>query len=280
MQFMRLLLKKDTYFIVLCPGPSDEVRQLKNSVPFIEYPFVAGDQAMAIGSQLKLVMSETELWPAILSVQKGTLAAEVVSIGRRPGSYNQQPFLKRVILERCRMEMRGINISEETHLLIDQLKRRIAKCSNNTLVVSSSSSLPMATNAPTDSFHQLPAEVLERILSCLPDTKSLIRVSGVSRKLYITSCQVMILRLRQSLQTLRGALPQSDEYVLADAEEAVNDSLDRWQEDTEGIGIRELERRVEQLERQVTSASKWTRRWSVRRPREFASRYTLQASRT
>lgn len=273
---MRLLLKKDAYFVILCPGSCAEVRQLQTSIPFTDYPFIAGDQVMTLGAELKLIMSDTELWPAILTVQKETLATEILTIGRRPGSYYQQPLLKRFIIERCRMEMRGINISEETQLLIDQLKRRIAKCNNKTLVLSSLSlSPPATTNTHTDLFHQLPVEVLEKILSCLPDTKSLIRVSGVSRRLYITSCHVMILRLRQSMQKLRGALPQSDESVLVEVDEAVNDCLDRWKEDPEGIGIRELERRVEHLERQVTSASKWTRRWSVRRPREFAPRNTL-----
>lgn len=247
---------------------------MQRQIPFMDYPFIAGDQAMTLGRALKLTMSDTELWPATLEVAPSSLATQPIYIGRAPGHYNHQHLLKRLIVERCRLEMRGIEVMTEARNLVDQLNRRLAKCRDRVLVFLSTSDQAnyssSSDNHRSDSDRKsfdLPTEVLELILSFIPDTRSLVQLSRASRSYYVAICQVLINRLRTNTQRLRGALPQKEGEMVLDENEAACHGLDRWQEHPEGIGYRDLERRVRELKLLVTDVSKWTRHWKPRRIR-------------
>lgn len=277
------MLKKDAYYIVVCPGPKQDVADIQRKIPF-PYPFIAGDQAMALGDALKLRMSDTELWPAVLEIFKDSLMTERVSVGRAPGSYYQHDLLKTLMFERCRLEMRGVEAIAEARNLIDLLRRRInnfcqgrlgndARSRSLKLALSEPASPiplqedqppPSRENRPLSPWQTLPPEVIELVVSCAPTTQGLVRMARISRAFYIAAIQVLMERLRAGTATLRGALPQKDGQVISDEDEAVSYHLDRWHEDPEGVGYRHLARRVETLKRLVNEVSRWSRHWNQR----------------
>ncbi|KAI9474870.1 hypothetical protein BDB00DRAFT_934191 [Zychaea mexicana] len=310
-KFFRLLLKRDAYFIVLCPGDEDQVAQIQQQTPFMHYPFIAGEQALLLGQSLKISMSDSELWPAILEVEPGTLATKPISIGRGPGQYYHMRLLQKLFIERCRLEMQGIEAMAEAWNLIDQQKRRIVKCREKKLAGYNLSLLPQlpppspptpppqpllrksterppsekggddteadGATAPCRPLHDvLPPEVLDIVLSFTPDTRALVKAARTSRIFYMTSCNVIIARLRESIQRVQLALPKKDGHALADEDETVSMGLNRWHQDPEGIGYRELQRRMSALKAIVADVSKWTRHWSPRKirrtpPRSFGT---------
>ena len=63
-------MTKDAYFIVLCPGEKDDIAAIQRGTGFTRYPFVDPEQVMMLGTELKLMMSEHQLWPAIMEVDE------------------------------------------------------------------------------------------------------------------------------------------------------------------------------------------------------------------
>ncbi|KAI9264355.1 hypothetical protein BDA99DRAFT_537066 [Phascolomyces articulosus] len=306
-KFFRLLLKRDAYFIVICPGDEEAVADIQKETPFMQYPFIGGEQAEMLGQSLKINMSETELWPATLEVEQGTLATKPISIGRAPGQYQHMRLLQKLFIERCRLEMQGIEAMAEAWNLIDQQKRRIVKCREKKLAgYNLSLSLPRKqeetpsllteTEKPTEEkdhdedeaidvfskcrpLHDvLPHEVLDLVMSFTADTRALVKAARTSRTFYLTACNVIIAWLRESIQQVQCALPKKDGQALADEDETVSIGLNRWHQDPNGIGYRELERRVSALKAIVADVSKWTRHWSPRKLRRTPPRSSFVSS--
>ncbi|KAI8145873.1 hypothetical protein BJV82DRAFT_576871 [Fennellomyces sp. T-0311] len=280
-KFFRLLLKRDAYFIVICPGSEEAVAQIQQDTPFMQYPFIGGEQAMSLGHSLKLNMSDTELWPAMLEVEPNNLAASLISFGRGPGEYDQNRLFKKLFIERCHMEIRGMEAMAEARSLIEQTKRRIVKCRDKKLAGYNLSLLPRQPppqppkeEEPSNEsrpFHDvLPPEILDIVLSFTPDTRSLVKLARTSRLFYMTSCNVIIQRLKDKTLLVQNALPKKDGQVLEIEDEALSIGLNRWHDDSEGVGYRDLERRVVALKAINTDVTKWTRQWSRRTPpRQF-----------
>ncbi|ORZ23353.1 hypothetical protein BCR42DRAFT_487339 [Absidia repens] len=333
-KFFRLLLQKDAYFIVLCPGADDQVAQIQNKTNF-NYPFIASEQAISLGKALKMNMSDDELWPATMEVTKDTLDVTPIYIGRSAGHYYHQYLLKLLVRERGRCEMKGVIAMREAYDTVDRLKRKIIKCEKKSMAtwiltlsstktkknaapslatsptspsptVSSTSSLTSTTNSstvvvsqastntnattpthispspslssvntsttttttdsPTKSTNHLPPELLELALSFIDNTSTLVSITRVSRLYFITVCNILVKRLRSKMETLRLALPQGDNgECLVDETDVFNKFVNRWGESDQGIGYRDLERRVIDLVQLVDDIGKWTRCWSPRR---------------
>ncbi|CAO3657096.1 unnamed protein product [Mucor hiemalis] len=155
-KYFRLLLKYDAYFIILCPGTNAQVEEIQRSTPFLDYPFIAGEQASMLARALKVQLSEEEFMPAILEVSQGTLAVNPIYIGRGPGNYFHQYLLKKLIDDRSKLETKGILCIRDINEMINQLKRKIKKCQNGELALATLSwstkplSSPNSTNS-TDS---------------------------------------------------------------------------------------------------------------------------------
>ncbi|CAO3591266.1 unnamed protein product [Absidia cylindrospora] len=330
-KFFRLLLQKDAYFIVLCPGPDDQVAQIQNKTNF-NYPFVAGEQAISLGKALKMNMSDDELWPATMEVTKDTLDVTPIYIGRSAGHYYHQYLLKLLVRERGRCEMKGVIAMREAYDTVDRLKRKIIKCEKKSMAtwiltlsstktkknapslatsptspsptISSTSSLTSATivvsqapsntnatsptpispsslspsssvdtaattatmDSSTKSTNHLPPELLELALSFLDDTSALVSITRVSRLYFITVCNILVKRLRSKMEKLLLALPQGDNgECLVDETDVFSKFVNRWGESDQGVGYRDLERRVIDLVQLVDDIGKWTRCWSPRR---------------
>lgn len=271
----------------MCPGTDDQIAQIQIKSDF-QYPFIAGNQVMELGKVLKLNMSDNELWPTIMKVTKDSLDVYPVYIGRSPGQYHHRELLELLIRERNNCEKEGFKAISNAYQRISQLKRRIIKCETNTLIsktlsftktlnngtnISSSSSSPSlstslssSTNNNNDGHHfrygQLPPELLDLVLSNITDIKTLVRLSRTSRSYYISVCNSLILKLRASIHHVQNALPEGcdDAYnVLTDT------ALNRWKENNEGIGYRELETRVSHLSNLLDDIGLWTTLWTTRK---------------
>lgn len=95
--------------------------------------------------------------PAILEVSKGTLSVDPIYIGRGPGHYFHHYLLKRLIEERCKMEMKGIIYLTDMSEIINQLKRKITKCQDGKMA---SPSLNSWKNGLNIDKSPLPARLL------------------------------------------------------------------------------------------------------------------------
>ena len=79
---------------------------------------------------------------------------------------------------------------------------------------------------------------------------------------------------------VQNALPKKEGHALAVDDETISMGLDRWHQDPEGIGYRELERRVSSLRAIVADVDKWTRHWSPRKTRRTPPRSPFASSPT
>ena len=167
-------------------------------------------------------------------------------------------------------------VLRNAHNLVDQLKRKVGKCQEKKLatwILTLTSHLDdLASSTPDGSLSDepetqyFPPEILNLILSFASDTSSLVKIARTSRLFYITVCHVLLARLRRGMSILRSALPQKGgDVTLEDEMEVVSIELDRWVEHEDGVGYRELERRVQTLKDLVADINKWTRQWTPRK---------------
>ncbi|KAI7861516.1 hypothetical protein BDF14DRAFT_1746812 [Spinellus fusiger] len=275
-RFFRFLLERDAYFIVLCPGPCEEVAKMQRDAHFEQYPFIGGDQANKLGECLNLGLKE-DLGSAIMKVSRHSLYVDYVCGGIREGHYTQDLLLKRLLSERVRWEMKGCHLLKEAHRCVDRLKRRIVKCENKKMVVG----VPMPLLFPVDcpltpeptrlqpTFAScLPLEILELILSMTSSTVDLVRMSRTSQQFYMTVCHILSSRIRHQMDIVLNALPVKNEQVISDEMEAMNPGVNRWTECEQGISYRELQSRIETMSQLLNDVCSWTRHWIPRSPRQ------------
>jgi hypothetical protein len=127
------LLKKDAYFIIICPGTNSEVAEIQQTTPFLDYSFIAGDQALEIAKALELHYSDSEIKPAILEVSMDTLIVQLICGDRGPGRYYHRQLLSRLIELRREREITGILCLREGQEVIGKMKRKITKCQQGKL---------------------------------------------------------------------------------------------------------------------------------------------------
>ncbi|CAG8452488.1 8535_t:CDS:2 [Dentiscutata erythropus] len=88
-------LPTDAYFIIVCPGPADEVRRIQELCNFSKYsyPFIV-DENLSLASQIELRMSRTEIMPFIGHIYPETRMVFPINWGRGPGIYGHDKLLK------------------------------------------------------------------------------------------------------------------------------------------------------------------------------------------
>ncbi|KAI8981065.1 hypothetical protein BDB01DRAFT_795194 [Pilobolus umbonatus] len=281
-KFFRLLLKQDAYFIVICPGSNARVTMLQENVPFNDYPFIGGDQAIAIAKALKIYISQDELMPALWDISS-TLSVDSIYIGRGPDQYFHRFLLERLMRERYDWELRGITSIKEGHHIISQLKRKQLKCQQGNLVTSISFIQPTKTEEVDPIYRSgcqsildhLPIEMIEYIFSYLSDIHSLVKPARTCRLFYSVICNVLVSRIRNQISHLILALPQNKGNFMFDKSELVDENLDRWRGAEEGIPYRELQRRVIALQNLLMETGEWTKQWSPRRMRILSRMNTI-----
>ncbi|KAI8339423.1 hypothetical protein BC941DRAFT_420448 [Chlamydoabsidia padenii] len=272
-KFFRLILLQDAYFVVLCPGEPAEVADIQYKTHF-QYPFIAGDQALSLGKALKMNMSDQDLWPATMEVTKDDLDVSPIYIGRGPGNYYHKYLLKLLVRERGKCEMKGVLAMREAYDTLDRLKRKIIKCEQKSLatwILTTTTRIKPQVNSTdittsSSSSPSLPPELLEHILSFIEDTAPLVSITRVSRLYFITVCNILIHRLRTRMERLRRALPLGDDgQCLTEETDVFNKFVNRWGDNGQGVGFRDLEQRLDDLLVLVIDIGKWTRCWSPRR---------------
>ncbi|KAI8368493.1 hypothetical protein BD560DRAFT_398860 [Blakeslea trispora] len=277
-KFFRLLLKYDTYFIILCPGTNSEVREVQHRTPFLDYPFVSTEGgANTLVKALKVQLSEEEFMPAILEVSPRTLSVNSIYIGRGPGQYFHQHLLKHLAELRFRQESLGISAIRRANETIQLLKRRQVRCQEGKLVVARISlSTPLSSKTSLEAqaevshksfFDQLPPELVELILFSF-DIPDLVKSSGACRLFYRAACNVAVLQLRAQMTLLASAMPQLDGEMIESALDIQNIDVDRWSDaHPEGAPFDYLSSLVSNLSNTLSQIDRWTKHWSPRRTR-------------
>ncbi|KAI9320584.1 hypothetical protein BX666DRAFT_1875215 [Dichotomocladium elegans] len=250
----KLLLTKDAYFIVICPGSEERVAEVQQEVPFMHHPFIGGKQAMQIGRELKLCISDEELWPAIVAIAPHRFNASIIKLGRSFGDMAHQTLIKYLFDKRIPVERKGVAFMEEARRTIEKLRLKATKCHQGRLVTTlslrpcSPPAVPAQSQlAQTQKWTSLPPEILQNILSFIPETRYIAKAARTSRQFYMAYCNVLMKRLREQSTQVRHALP-SDTEQLKVVGGGYQDA-DRWWYSPNGIGLRDLERRVDGLER-------------------------------
>lgn len=274
-----MVLKYDTYFVILCPGSDAEVRDVQLKTPFLGYPFISTyGGANELVKALKVQLSDQEFMPAILQVNSSNLSVTTIYFGRAPGQYFHNYLFDVLDSNRLRKEQDGRACCRSIQQNIDQIKRRITKCRDGKLGaswISPPSIHPSASPAECRSINSekeensnanidLPPEVLELIFGNLvDDIRSLASTAGVCRLFYISVCNALIIYLRSEMEWLKSALPQNINIRLEEAETHFQ-NLDRWFAREEGVPLNELTQHIEYTTNLLASIQTWTKHWRLR----------------
>ncbi|CAG8617002.1 13066_t:CDS:2 [Dentiscutata heterogama] len=111
-------LPTDAYFIIICPGPADEVRRIQELYNFSKYPYpFIVDENLSLASQIELRMSRTEILPFIGHIHPETRMVSPINLGRGPGIYGHDKLLEYLYYYRIQVEKDAIkHVSEAKDL--------------------------------------------------------------------------------------------------------------------------------------------------------------------
>ncbi|KAG2173082.1 hypothetical protein INT44_007055 [Umbelopsis vinacea] len=241
-----ILLQKDAYYIVICPGPSDALSEIARQSEFERYPFIADDADLSIAKTLKLNMSNSEMWPSTIHVIPESLSMLPLSIGRGPGNYGIMALLKGIMSERARWERKAFHAIKDCSSQVDRTRRKMKKWQD------------IMVFRQISNDNKLPSEILYAIMELLPDIRDVIKMREVSLLFNITACEVVISKLRHHSRVLKASVPPREETELD-----VQESLRQWRKptpiahdaDLPGLGV--LREEVQSAERSSLLVNQW-----------------------
>ncbi|GAB5593173.1 hypothetical protein Unana1_08073 [Umbelopsis nana] len=241
------LLRKDAYYIVICPGPVSALRSIQEKTPFEHYPFIPDDDSLSIAKSMKLNMSSTEIWPGIIHISPHSLSMFPIYIGRGPGNYGIHALLKSLLDERSKWERRAFQAIKDASYQVDRIRRKTKKWQDTMAARKSCSNI-------------LPPEIIFVIIDALPDIHDVVRMRQASLLFNITACEVVISRLRHHSKLLISSVPPR-ETVEFDEQVSIlqhsNVRLSDHDDDLPGLGL--LRERVESAERDSSLVNQWVR---------------------
>ncbi|GBC23525.2 uncharacterized protein OCT59_011135 [Rhizophagus irregularis] len=101
----RFLLRQEAFFIIICPGPVELVRQIQNDCNFSNSPYhFVVDENLSLATSINLRMSRNEIWPCIAHIIPETLAIHPVFFGRGPSFYGYRDLLTYLREHRLQVE--------------------------------------------------------------------------------------------------------------------------------------------------------------------------------
>ncbi|KAI7901838.1 uncharacterized protein BX663DRAFT_90291 [Cokeromyces recurvatus] len=262
-KFYRLLLKQDAYYVILCPGTDEEVREIQERTPFLNYPFISSEgNGKSLAKALKVQLSEHEFMPAILEIENETLSVNTIYIGRGPGLYFHRYLFKRLIDARYHQESNGICSLRDAHEIVNLLKRRAVKCQEKRLVPPPNwiNHSTCNNNDKTKLSTSINTLVKEEIQTIDEGTTT---IHSSSEKRLTSSSSIN--DLPPELFEIIFSFFEDDISSLVKASEVSDQSLDRWEGNPEGIPYRELCKRVSKLRCLLFNITEWTSYWSPRR---------------
>lgn len=240
------MLRKDAYYIVICPGPAEGLSDIARQSEFEPYPFIADDEDLSIAKSLKLNMSNSEMWPSIIHVIPESFSMLPLSIGRGPGNYGILALLKGIMNERAKWERKAFQTIKDASTQVDRTRRKMKKWQDLMVLRQSSND------------NKLPSEILFAILELLPDIRDVIKMREVSLLFNITACEVVISKLRNHSKILMASVPPREEMEPDVQESVLQRRMPRPSShgvDLPGLGI--LRGEVESAERSSLFVNQW-----------------------
>ncbi|GET02467.1 redoxin domain-containing protein [Rhizophagus clarus] len=177
--FNRLLLRQDAFFIIICPGPVEKVRQIQNDCNFSNFPYhFVVDEDLSLATSINLRMSRNEIWPCIAHIIPETLAVRPVFFGRGPGFYGYRDLL--TYLREYR-----IQVEDNAGKLILKAKKVETRLRKSILTENSVENVQqMQTDQPQQETHReqiFPIELLSSIFEYLEPIEIVKSVTATSR---------------------------------------------------------------------------------------------------
>ncbi|KAM3579069.1 hypothetical protein VKS41_008604 [Umbelopsis sp. WA50703] len=248
-KFYKTLLRKDAYYVVICPGSIGALHAIQQSSQFENYPFVPDDEDLSIARSMKLNMSSTEIWPGIIHISQNSLSMFPIYIGRGPGNYGIPALLKSLSDERSKYIYKAYQAIKDASYQVDRIRRKLRKWQ------------PLLTSRqtqPTDT--SLPSELWLDIMDWIPDVRDVMKMREVSMAFNVVACEVIICRLRANAKHLASCVPpqeniEFDTQVINDFDRQLNpyDDYDRLP------GLGELRKQVEIAEQCSSLVNRWVR---------------------
>ncbi|KAJ9074021.1 hypothetical protein DSO57_1010324 [Entomophthora muscae] len=120
LELFRLLLRLDAFFLVLSPGPVDEVRKIQSETKFGAFPFIV-DKDLSLAGSIRLRLSATQIWPAILHIEP-SLRLRPIHFGRAPGFYGISVLMSYLKGQREKIENQSLDVLQESALVLSRIK--------------------------------------------------------------------------------------------------------------------------------------------------------------
>ncbi|RIA91730.1 hypothetical protein C1645_766904, partial [Glomus cerebriforme] len=208
--FNRLLLKKDAFFIIICPGPVDKVRKIQNSCNFSHYPYhFVVDENLSLASSINLRMSRNEIWPCIGHIIPDTLIVRPVFFGRGPGFYGYKDLLNYLRDNRIQVENNAANLTFRATKVEKFLKKSMLTENSNGNVrqqIMQTDQPQQEQNLVTHQEQIFPIELLSHIFEYLEPIEIVKSVTATSRLWRIIGLEVIIMNLSREIKTVSESL--------------------------------------------------------------------------
>ncbi|RHZ56378.1 hypothetical protein Glove_402g12 [Diversispora epigaea] len=195
--FYRLLLKKDAYFIIMCPKRQNQVRQIQKACNFtnLPYPFVV-DEDLTLASSINLRMSENEMWPCIGHIQPETRLIRPISSGRGPTFYGHNHLLTFLRDYRAQAEKKAVEYVIKANELVPLLKNLTERQQNQ----------QESQESQTQQKKLLPVELLSQIFEYLDSIEISKTVMSICQHWRAIGLEVMMARLRKEINGVSDSL--------------------------------------------------------------------------
>lgn len=248
-KFYKTLLRKDAYYIVICPGSNSALHAIQQTSQFEDYPFVPDDEDLSIARSMKLNMSSTEIWPGIIHISQDSLSMFPIYIGRGPGNYGIPALLKSLSDERSKWVYNAYQAIKDSAYQVDRIRRKLRKWQ------------PLLNTRQTEPQEtSLPSELWLDIMDWMPEVRDIMKMREVSMTFNVAACQVIISRLRANAKHLQLCVPPQEtldfDTQVANRVDAQMNSYDNYDK-LPGLG--ELRKQVEIAEQCSSLVNRWVR---------------------
>ncbi|CAG8795434.1 11894_t:CDS:2, partial [Racocetra persica] len=229
--FNRLLLRTDAYFIIICPGPADEVRRIQELCNFSKfpYPFIV-DEGLSLASQIGLRMSRTEMWPFIGHIYPETRIIFPISLGRGPGLYGHNQLLKYLHEYRVQIEK-----SANDHVSkASELEARFKKVTCNIMSIG---------NVEDEALQKqiFPIELLAQIFEHIESREMMKTVVATCRQWRAIGFDIIAMRMKQAENRVLESLVLCSQTKRSDSDKIILPA------DNKAISVHELNSHIKDL---------------------------------
>ncbi|RIB09747.1 hypothetical protein C2G38_2107792 [Gigaspora rosea] len=233
--FNRLLLKSDAYFIIICPGPADEVRRIQELCNFSKYPYpFIVDEDLSLASQIGLRMSRTEILPFIGHIYPETRMIFPINWGRGPGIYGHDKLLKYLYGYRIRVEKKAFEHVSKAK----ELETPFKKVTDTILSIG---------NLENRTFQKqiFPIELFAQVFEYIESREMMKTVMATCRQWRAIGFDIIAMRMRQTVNDVLESLVTDPQINRGDVDKIYKIILPA---DKKAISVHELDLRIKDLD--------------------------------